>query len=173
MSILAISALILGALGVLACFVPRLPGVLASYAGLSCAWFAGADCVDGSVLMFWFVAVAIVLGIMFLFVAVALVLGIRAFAPCGASWTRRGNPYVAVGVIVGSLLGYVSAPTEAAVITGGVIGAFLGALAFRSTPLGPKEVPVFSPDFINFLGVDGLRAVVTCSICGIIAASIL
>ncbi len=160
MSILAISALILGALGVLACFVPRLPGVLASYAGLSCAWFAGADYVDGSVLMFWFVAVA-------------LVLGIRAFAPCGASWTRKGNPYVAVGVIVGSLLGYVSAPTEAAVITGGVIGAFLGALAFRSTPLGPKEVPVFSPDFINFLGVAGLRAVVACSICGIIAASIL
>ena len=160
MSVLAISALILGALGVLACFVPRLPGVLASYAGLSCAWFAGADYVDGSVLMFWFVAVA-------------LVLVIRAFAPCGASWTRRGHPYVAVGVIVGSLLGYVSAPTEAAVITGGVIGAFLGALAFRSTPLGPKEVPVFSPDFINFLGVAGLRAVVACSICGIIAASIL
>ena len=154
MSVLAISALILGALGVLACFVPRLPGVLASYAGLSCAWFAGADYVDGSVLMFWFVAVA-------------LVLGIRVFAPCGASWTRRGNPYVAVGVIVGSLLGYVSAPTEAAVIT------CWGALAFRSTPLGPKEVPVFSPDFINFLGVAGLRAVVACSICGIIAASIL
>ncbi len=160
MSALAITAIVLCALGVLACFVPRLPGVVLSYAGMSCAWFAGAPYIDGSVLVFWFVAAV-------------LVVGIGIFTPRRDAVIRSGNPYVTVGGIAGALLGYVAAPTSASIISGSALGAVLGALAFRSTPAGRGHLPVFSPTFINFLCDTGLRAVVSCSICGITAASVL
>ncbi len=160
MSALAITAIVLSALGVLACFVPRLPGVVSSYAGMSCAWFAGAPYIDGSVLVFWFVAAA-------------LVIGIGIFAPKEKALARAGNPYVVVGAVAGALLGYVAAPTSASIITGSAIGALLGALAFRSTPRGPKTIPLFSPVFVNFMCSTGLRAVVACSICGITVAAVL
>lgn len=63
MSALTITAIVLCALGVAASFSTRLPAVLASYAGLLCAHFAGAVYVDGSVLVFWAVATVLVLGI--------------------------------------------------------------------------------------------------------------
>ena len=158
MSVLAIIAIVLCAFGVLACFVPRFPAVLASFAGLSCAWFAGHF--DGATILFWGIAAA-------------LVLGIGVFAPREKALTRRGNPYIVVGAIAGTLVGFVAAPTVAAVITGSVIGAALGALAFRSTPRGPRSLPLFAPVFINFLCSMGLRAVVACSICGITVATLL
>jgi len=160
MSALAVTAIVLGTLGVLNCFVPRLCGVLYSFAGLLIAWFAGAPYVDGGVIVFWFVAAV-------------LVVGIDIFSSCEKALTRMGNSYIVVGAIVGTLLGYVVAPTAASIITGSVIGTVLGALAFRSTPRGPKTLPFFSPNFINFLCSNGLRAVVTCSICGITVASVL
>lgn len=160
MSILAITALALGALGVLACFTPRLPSVVPAYSGMLCAYMAGARYIGAGVLVFWAIAAIIVIAI-------------GRFAPVRMPFGRAGNTYVAVGAIAGTLLGYLTAPTAAAVIMGSAGGAVLGAIAFRSTPAGPKHLALFSPVFINFLCAAGLRAVVTCSICGITVAALL
>lgn len=160
MSILAITAIALCALGVLACFTPRLPAAVPAYAGLLCAYMAGARYIGVGVLVFWGIAALIVIAI-------------GRLAPSRTPFGAAGNTYVTVGAIAGTLLGYLWAPTAAAVITGSAAGAVLGALAFRSTPAGPRKLPLFSPHFINFLCATGLRAVVACSICGITVASLI
>ena len=160
MSALTITAIVLCALGVAASFSTRLPAVLASYAGLLCAHFAGAVYVDGSVLVFWAVATV-------------LVLGLGYFNAGRVALMRPGNSYILTAAIAGTLLGFLVAPTAAALIGGSAIGAVLGAIAFRSTPRGPRALPLFSPVFINFMCASGLRAVVACSICGITVASLI
>lgn len=158
MSVLSIIAIVLCAIGVLGSFAPRIPAVTAAFAGLLCAWLDGHF--DGATILFWGIATLLVLGIGF-------------FATLEKGLTHRGNPYIVTGAIAGTLVGFVSAPTVAAVISGSAIGAVLGAIAFRSTPRGPRSLPLFAPVFINFLCAMGLRAVVACSICGITVATVI
>lgn len=160
MSVLAIVAIVLAIAGVAACFVRRVPAVVLSYAGLLCVYFTHTPLVDSSMLVFWGIAVLLVLGISYM-------------VPPQPDIALVGRAYVSVGAVAGSLLGFLVAPTVAAVILGGVVGALLGATAFRSTPRGPKNLSLFSSEFINFVCSAGLLAVVACSICGITAASVL
>lgn len=158
-SALSIITLILSLAAVAAMFFPRIPAVLAAYAALVCAHFAGAVFVTPKVLIFWGVASAIVLGL-------------RAIQPPALAAERRGSRYVALAAIVGVVLGFVLSPTSATVITGGVVGAFFGAMAFNLSPAGPR-MPLASTPFFEYLGAKGLPAVVTAAMAAIAVASLL
>ncbi len=156
---LSIITLILSLAAVVATFVPRLPAVAASYAALVCAHLAGAVYVDTTVLVYWGVATAIVLGL-------------RMLQPKALVEAGHGQGYVALATIVGVVLGYLCSPTAAAVILGGAIAAFLGATAYMRTPAGPG-FGISSRHFIEYLCAKGLPCVVACSMSTIAVASLL
>lgn len=159
MTSLSIITLILALSSLVAMFVPRLPAVIAAYAALVCAHFAGAVFVDAKILIYWGVAMAIVLGL-------------RVLQPKALVLTGRGQAYVSLGTIVGVVLGYVVAPVVASLIIGGVVGAFLGAVAFMRTPAG-GSMPVASGEFLQYLCAKGLPAVVTACMAAVAVSSML
>lgn len=161
MNALAIITIIMCIVGTVATYVPRLPAVIASYAGLVCAWAANGHGIDTTTLIFWGIAVALVLGIGYLSPYRTIPQAIA------------GNAYVCTGAIVGTLLGFIATPTAAAIIVGGATGAFIGALTFRQLNANLRAMGVLSTSFVNFTAYCGLRAVVACSLCGISLASIL
>lgn len=156
---LSIITIILSLAAVVAVFVPRVPAVAAAYAALVCAHFAGAIYVDAKILIFWGVATAIVLGL-------------RLLQPKALVMTPKGQPYVALAVIAGTLIGYMIAPTAASLILCGAIGAVLGAMAFMLTPAGPR-FPVASRRFVEYLCAKGLPCVVAVSMAAIAVASLI
>ena len=157
--ILTILSLLFAGAGIVSTFVPRFPAVLASYASLVLMHFAGAPYVSVNLLIFWGVAVL-------------MVLGLKILQPKVFSKMHQGHSYVAGGCLSGTVLGFLAAPTAAAIILGGAIGAFLGALAFMRTPQGPK-FSVTSKHFIDYLCAKGLPSVVSCSMAAIVIACIL
>ncbi len=146
MTILVVTTIILAALGAIGVFIPMVPTVILSYAALLCGHFIGAIYIDTKVLIFWGVASAIVLGLRTLQRRLALM--------------TSGNAFVSGGAFVGTVLGYMIAPTASAMILGGIVGSFLGAMAYMRSPGSPR-LPIASRGFLDFLCVKGLSATVT------------
>lgn len=158
-TVLIILAIALAVIGVVGLFFDRIPAVLFAFLALSVAKFAGATYLTWSRVLFWLVITALVLGIRFI-----------QGQPYGS--LRAGRYYVAGATICGVAVGYACAPAVAAIILGGVTGAFLGSIAYMSTPRSPRHA-LGSPDFLRFLSAIGLPAVVTCSMAAIVGATLL
>lgn len=147
--IMEIAALVLAGLGVGCTFVPRLPHVLVGYASMLVMHFAGAPAIDGRMLLFWGVAAAIVLAVDWL-------------QPRALTAARQGHGYVAGGTLVGAAWGYLISPSQATIIAGAFLGAFLGAMAYMRTPSGPR-FGLASREFVQYTCAKGLPDIVTVS----------
>lgn len=152
-------AIVLAVIGVAGLFVNRIPAVLFAFVALIVAKFAGAEYLTLNRMWFWFAVTALVLGIRF-------IQG-NPFAPL-----RTGRLYVGAAAVCGTAVGYACQPAAAAIILGSAVGAFLGAVAYMSTPRSP-HYPVGSPDFLRFVSALGLPAVATCSMAAIVGATLL
>ena len=158
-STLEIISIILAGVAVGGSFVPRFPACIPAWLGLLCMHISGAPYVDSKVLIFWGIASIIV-----------LMLGI--LQPKSLTGARQGHAYVVGATIVGVILGYLISPVSAAIILGGAVGAFFGALAFMRTPAGPR-FPVASSEFLQYLCAKGLPAVISCAMAAIVIATAL
>lgn len=150
-------SIILAVAAVAAIYLPRIPllAPTAAFAALLTAHFA-AGIPDSSTLAFWGVAEVIALGLGFL----------------NGRRSGRGNAYVATGTIAGTLLGFLLAPTSAALICGGAAGALLAAIAYVRTP-GAQRIGIASRAFVDFVAARALPAIITCTMAAIaILASI-
>ncbi len=156
---LVIIAIILAVAAAVALFVPRFPAVLPAFAALLCARFAGAIYVTTSVLIFWAVAAA-------------LVLGLRFLQPAALVKAPHGQGYVAAGAVAGALLGYVFSPSAASMIICSALAAFFGAVAYMRTPRSPRLSPA-SGAFFSYLGAKALPAVVTAVMAAISVMAVL
>lgn len=154
-----ILAFVLAVAALAGLFLNRIPAVLLAFCALSVAKFAGADYLTWTRLWFWFAITTLVLGI-------RLIQG-NPYAPL-----RVGRIYVGAASICGTAVGYACQPAVAAIILGSAVGAFLGAVAYMSTPRSPHYA-VGSPDFMRFVAALGLPAVATCSMAAIVGATLL
>lgn len=159
-TVLIILALVLAVIGVVGLFFEKVPAVLFACLALLAAKFSGAVYLTWSRIWFWIAVTALVLGIRF----------IQGALPYDGM--RAGRYYVAGATVCGVAVGYACAPAVAAIILGGVAGAFLGAVAYMSTPRSPRYA-VGTPHFLRFLAALGLPAVVTCSMAAIVGATLL
>ena len=156
---MTILALVLAVVALAGLFVNRIPAVLIAYCALCVAKFDGAEYLTWSRVWFWFAITALVLGIRFI-----------QGNPYGQF--RTGRYYVGAATICGVAVGYACMPAIAAIIVGGAVGAFLGTIAYMSTPRSPHYA-VGTPDFLRFLSALGLPAVITCSMAAIVGATLL
>lgn len=156
LSVLEIVALVVAGVSVAGTFVPRFPAVIGAFAAMVCMHFAGASYFDARTLIFWAIATVIVVGLGLL-------------QPAALVNARQGHGYVAGGVVLGALLGYLMMASEATIILGGAVGAFLGALAYMNTPSSPR-LSLGSAEFIQYLCAKGLPAVVATSMAALTMA---
>lgn len=147
--LLIIGSLLMGASLVIA-FIPRSWAGVAAWGSLLCFHFAFSSMISTPTLIFWAIAVALVLGIDYL-------RGISGRPP------RVTNAYITAGSLVGAVTGAVVAP--AALIPGAILGAFLGLMAWSRTPSG-RVLAFPSREFWQLLLILGLPAVVVMSILG-------
>lgn len=76
----------------------------------------------------------------------------------------QGTAYVVTATMAGMLVGLLT--TEAGMIIGAAVGAFLGALAFSRTPHGAR-VAFPSTEFVQYLAARGLSSIVTMCMLGL------
>lgn len=157
-SALEILTLVLSLLAIVACFVPRVSASLIAYGALICSHFAHVAYATDSVLLYWGIVTAIVVGLRFI-------------QKPGLSCTRAGIGYISCGAIVGAVLGFVIRPAAALIIIGAFAGAFLGSVAYVRTPSGRRESEI-SNGFVNYTAAKGLPIVVAVSMAVITAAAI-
>ncbi len=151
---LSAAALLCGAALVLA-FFRRMPASAVAYISIIVAALSGMVAFTSSQYWFWGVATVIALVITYA-------------VPRESSKARR--IYTVGGALAGAVIGLASG-TQAAVIIGGAIGAFLGYEAYGMTPAGRKELrPRGSVDEFAALA---LPAVVNFSMVMIIFAQLL
>lgn len=151
-------ALVLLTIGLVMMYVPRTPACIVCYMALWAAKLSGFTPFTTGTMIFWGVAVAIVVANRFLL-------------PAFVRDSRRGLGYIATGAIVGMAIG-LTLYTAASVIIGAVVGSFLGALAYTRTSAGASlEFP--TSKFFNYLGAKAIPAVIAASMAGLIFAGLI
>ncbi|MDE6854145.1 MAG: hypothetical protein K2J38_03725 [Muribaculaceae bacterium] len=148
-SLFIVLACIFAVVGLVTMFLPRIPAVLAGYAALVSAHFAGAVFVSGPVLWFWGIATA-------------LVLGLRILQPRALVDASQGHWYTVAGSVAGAFAGIAISATQAAVILGGALGAFIGTAAFSRTRAG-SVLRQRQGAFLQYLCAKGIPALVCAS----------
>ena len=147
MSALTLLSLVLAGAALGLMFIPRWPAAAVAYVAMFAGYMGATSerlVISGSNLFTWGCAAAIVL-------ALSFVPGRR---PRGSA-----HLYPTLGAIAGVAVGFVSAPTSAAMVMGSAIGTLLGALAFVRTPAG-RGLSVLSRPFLDYACATGLPAVV-------------
>ncbi len=135
-------------------FVPSRWSALAAWTGLLFFVLSGNVVLSTGQMVFWAVAAAMVAALGFLL-------------PQAVARSRHGVTYIAVGTLLGVLIGMLA--SGAAMIVGAAAGALAGGVAFSRTP-GGRNINFPSRQFFNYLGAKGLPAVVTLCILGIALA---
>ena len=139
---LSIAAFLLTLVGIAGCIIPALPGVILSYGGLLCAYFASYSHMETSSLWIWLAVTAAVSAADY-------------FLP--AWMTRRfgGSRAGAVGATVGVFAGFFLFP-PVGIVLGHFMGAVLGELLHdKSDPA--KALVVGIGSFLSFVVGTGLK----------------
>lgn len=151
-------AMILAAMALAMMFVPRLPACITAYMAMWAGRFSGYAPLSDTTLIFWGIAVAIVIVNRFLL-------------PPFIRNSSRGLGYIATGAIVGMALG-LTLYTAASVIGFTILGALVAAIAYAKTAQGASlEFPTVK--FFNYLGAKGIPAVMAASMVGLVLASLI
>lgn len=156
---LQILTLSLCAIALAACFVRRVSAALIAYGAMVCAFCGHRAGITIDQLTFWGCATAIVLGLRFL-------------QREDRYSKRAARAYVAGGATVGAFLGVLIAPVSGTVIAGSALGTLLGAIAYMRLPSG-LHFAIGSREFVDFICVRGLPAIVGTSILAITTAAVL
>ncbi|MDE6066008.1 MAG: hypothetical protein K2G27_04230 [Duncaniella sp.] len=125
-------------------------GALVAFLGLCVAALLPGVAPGVAVLIFWGVAVAVVIALGFIL-------------PRAVTSSRVGVPYIVLASLAGMLVGL--ALSHAAMIIGSVVGALLGGVAFARTPAG-RSLAFPSPRFWNYLCAKGFPVVISYAITG-------
>lgn len=128
-------------------FKPIVPSPFVAYGGLWLLNLSHRVWIDPNQLIFWGIAVVLLMLI--------------NFARPDVKHSTTAAAYPSAGAIVGALLGIVAFPDNAGLIIGSALGAILGAFAFSRTPRGRMAVKFPSSKFFAYLCSVGLPAVVT------------
>lgn len=155
MILIILSSLLLLA-AVIWCFIPRGWSAVCAFAGMLLLWLSGTSTLHGSQLWFWGAAAMIVLGL-------------SVLLPTPVVYSRRGVGYLVIGTIAGLFVGVLI--SQAAMVLGGVAGAFCAAMAYSRTPAG-KMLHFPSYNFLNFLCAKALPPVITLSIVAVTLLSL-
>lgn len=139
-------------------FVPRLPACIVAYMSLWAARLSGYTPFTDGTMIFWGVAVVIV-------VINSLLL------PAFIRNSSRGVGYISGGALVGMAVGLMMY-TAATVIIGAIAGAFLGSIAYTRTKNG-AALGFPSAKFFNYLGAKGIPAVIAASMVGLVFAGLI
>lgn len=147
--LLSICAFLLALVGIVGCIVPALPGVVLSFAGLLCAYFASYSQMGYATLLWWLVAVVAV--------------SVADFA-LPAWMTRRfgGTRSGAIGATVGVFGGFFFFP-PVGIILGPFAGAVLGELMHDKEDVGKAFRSGFG-SFLAFVVGTGAKLVVAIGI---------
>ena len=150
--------LVLTGISLILVFIPRVPASVVGYMALWAAKLSGYTPFTTGTMIFWGVAVLIVLVNRFLL-------------PSFVRNSSRGIGYIGVGAIVGMSVGLIMY-TAASVIIGAIVGAFLGAIAYTRTSAGATlEFP--TSKFFNYLGAKAIPVVITVSMSGLVFAGLI
>lgn len=150
-----ISLIIFGGLAMLALvatFLPKWPSSVIGYGAMVAVWLSGASGLEVKSLIFWGIAVAIVVGI-------------RLMLPRNISLSARGVPFISGACITAAAVGMIL-NTAAGIILGALAGAVLGAIAFSNTHSG-RAMNFPSRQFFNYTAAKGLPVAVTVSMVAI------
>lgn len=128
-------------------FKPIVPSPFIAYVGLWLVNLSHRVWIDPSQLLFWGIAVVLLMLI--------------NFAKPDVKEASLSTSYTGAGAIVGTLLGILVTPDYAGLIIGSAIGTSLGTLAFSMTPKGRLAIKFPSSKFFHYFCVVGLPAVVT------------
>jgi len=128
-------------------FKPVVPAPFVAYMGLWLVNLSHRVWIDPNQLIFWGIAVVLLMLI--------------NFAKPDVKEASLPSAYTAVGAIAGALLGVLALPDYAGMIIGSALGATLGTLAFSQTPKGRVAIKFPTSKFFHYLCVVGLPAVVT------------
>lgn len=142
---LSVAAFLLATLGIIGCIVPALPGVVLSYAGLLCAYFASYSSMSSSTIWIW----------------LALTIAVSAADYYLPAWmTRRfgGSRAGAIGATLGIFGGFFFFP-PVGIILGPFAGAVLGELTNNRQDV-PKAFRVGMGAFFAFVVGTGAKLVV-------------
>ncbi|MBQ4291326.1 MAG: DUF456 domain-containing protein [Muribaculaceae bacterium] len=131
-------------------FRPVVPPPFVAYAGLWLVNLSHKVWIDPNQLIFWGIAVVLLMLI--------------NFAKPDRAASATAAAYPSAGAIAGALLGIVVSPDNAGLIIGSALGALLGAVAFSRTPRGAAAVKFPTSKFFAYLCAVGLPAVVTACI---------
>lgn len=153
---LSAAALLSGAALVMA-FFRRMPAVAVAYLSMVIASMSGMVAICGSQYWFWGVAAAIALGIEYL-------------APVRC---QRGRAlYTVGGSLAGAAIG-LALGTQASVIIGSAVAAFLGYFAWGRTPAGRRSLASSPAIHIEEFAAIALPAVVNFAILMLIFAQLI
>lgn len=151
-------AIIMMAVTAVMMFMPRFPACIAAYMALWCGRLSGYTLFSDTTMIFWGIAVGLVVINHFMLPAV-----IRN--------SSRGLGYISGGALAGMAVG-LTLYRPASVIGGAVLGAFLAAIAYTRTSKGVVlEFP--TSKFFNYLGAKGLPAVMAASMIGLVLAGLI
>ncbi len=137
---------------IFAMFRPVLPPTIVSYVGLWLIKWSGAVPVGNGDLLFWGIATIIILVIFHIH-------------PAELDDKGNGKAYMNCGAIVGMVVGMLL--SHPGIICGAAIGTILGAIAYSRTPVG-RKVKFASSKFVQNLCANGLPAIITACIIGIV-----
>ena len=151
-------AFILMVISLVMIYVPRTPACLVSYMALWAAKLSDFTPFPSSTMIFWGIVVVLLLFNQYLL-------------PAHIRNSRRGLGYIGTGAIAGMAVG-LTLYRPATVITGAVLGALLGAIAYTRTSRG-NMLQFPTSKFFNYLGAKGLPAVMTASMVGLILAQLI
>lgn len=150
-------SMILMAISLVMMFFPRTPSCIVGYMAMWSARLSGYVPFSDGTMIFWGVAVLIVVVNRFLL-------------PAYIRTSRRGVGYMAGGAIAGMAIG-LTMYTAATIICGAAIGAFLGAIAYTRTKSG-KALEFPTSKFFNYLGAKGIPATMSASMAGLVLAGL-
>lgn len=151
-------ACILSAISLVMMFVPRTPACVVGYMAMWAAQLSGYMTFTTGTLIFWGVAVLIVVINRFLL-------------PAFVRNSRVGVGFIAGGAIAGMAVG-LTMYRPATLIGGSILGAVLGAIAYARTGRGAAlQFP--TTKFFNYLGAKGIPAVIAASMSGMIISGLI
>jgi len=131
-------------LGLLGSFLPFMPGVPISWAGLLLLHLAPSIPVN-----YWFLGVS--------FGVASLIYGLNLIIPALGTKHAGGSKYGMVGATIGLVVGII-APVPFGIIIGPFLGAFIGEIINKSNPRSALKAALGS--FIGFLASSFMEFVV-------------
>ena len=126
------------------CFLSATIAGIVAYAALLLTFFAGGS-ISVSALIFWGVALAIVVAL-------------RLMLPATINAHHEGSLYITAGGVGGLFIGIAVFPTATPAVI--IVAAVLGALAYATTPGGRQTLGFPSRKAVNYLCAKGLPVIV-------------